>query len=512
MLFTGSFRIQSYQCYFNHLHFLSSDPLFFHLTTYSHSFFYLQTPPTSLSIFKPPFLLRLSSHHLMRQRHKHTDLDNLESHLIAPDTQQIFAQMCQVIPFTLPCCRGKRSARVYVEVSRLPSCPDEWPKIKCPPELCLQVRGFEPEDRKVGTCWRCQAEEKNKSFQERESMRPGLDKAEIAVGLEEIPVQERREIFEDDGQCWFCHSTGGCPTCGAKRTSEITGRVKVDEDTATPATSATKRLREPEVNNKSEGRKGKRRAKNSVRVKGEDGNGESSTAPSSATPSSLVHQQQPYYINNNQHSSPLGFSPPTAQHGNPFSPLNHTSRDFGNMHVGSPGAYGMHSPYPELAGSPSGNHWYPQHHSSGVLPATQYGLPGTPTGGWQSLNDFSSPVIPQSETHMTPGSHGTANNEDSDLNKYDPALMQATPPQGGFKDESSPIQVPMAPVIYSLPFLLVRVLVNIFAEHEQQPHRFYWKRSGFHSFRRRKHRKPRFWRPFSGQPFRQFRFPISTIV
>ncbi|CZR57413.1 uncharacterized protein PAC_07302 [Phialocephala subalpina] len=118
--------------------------------------------------------------------------------------------MCQAIPFTLPCCR-----RVYVSISRLPSCPASWPKSKCPPELCIQVRGTEPEERPTGVCWRCKAQAAGKTGFEKDMLRPGIDKAYIVLGLEELGITGRRRQVEEDGHCWFCNARGGCKECGA---------------------------------------------------------------------------------------------------------------------------------------------------------------------------------------------------------------------------------------------------------------------------------------------------------
>lgn len=119
--------------------------------------------------------------------------------------------MCQVIPFTLPCCR-----RVYVSITRLPSCPASWPKLKCPPELCIQVRGIEPEERSTGECWRCKAEATGKFGTDREYLRPAIDKAGVVLGLEELGIGGRRRMVEEGGHCWFCNAKGGCGECGAK--------------------------------------------------------------------------------------------------------------------------------------------------------------------------------------------------------------------------------------------------------------------------------------------------------
>jgi hypothetical protein len=117
--------------------------------------------------------------------------------------------MCQILPFTLPCCR-----RIYVEVSKLPSCPDAWPEKKCPPELCIQVRGYEAEDRDAGICWRCQAQTAGIVGEQREYLRPEIDSAMIVQGLDEVSVTGRRRMVEEDGKCWYCGATSGCQHCG----------------------------------------------------------------------------------------------------------------------------------------------------------------------------------------------------------------------------------------------------------------------------------------------------------
>lgn len=117
--------------------------------------------------------------------------------------------MCQILPFTLPCCR-----RMYVEVSKLPSCPDTWPGKKCPPELCIQVRGYDAEDRDAGTCWRCQAQRSGVVGKERENLRPEIDRAMIVHGLDEVGVTGRRRIAEESGKCWYCGATANCEHCG----------------------------------------------------------------------------------------------------------------------------------------------------------------------------------------------------------------------------------------------------------------------------------------------------------
>lgn len=122
--------------------------------------------------------------------------------------------MCQVTPFTLPCCR-----RIYVSILKLPSCPTTWPKSKCPAELCIQLGGYEAahaQHRELGTCWRCDAHMAGVTGYARERLRPGVDKAFIVPGLEELSPADRRKLAEADGKCWFC-GTKGCDMCGGRK-------------------------------------------------------------------------------------------------------------------------------------------------------------------------------------------------------------------------------------------------------------------------------------------------------
>jgi hypothetical protein len=117
--------------------------------------------------------------------------------------------MCLLEPFKPPCC-----GRTYVKTSKVPSCPDAWPKAKCPPELCIQITLVYAAE---GTCWRCKADQTGKHGWEREAMRPGIDKAYIVHGLEEIGVSGRRARVEAGDHCWFCNAKGGCEACGAEQ-------------------------------------------------------------------------------------------------------------------------------------------------------------------------------------------------------------------------------------------------------------------------------------------------------
>jgi hypothetical protein len=122
--------------------------------------------------------------------------------------------MCQVTPFTYPCCK-----RIYVLVEKLPNCPTDWPRRKCPQELCIQVIDVETAQVKrssSGICWRCKAAADGKTGPERENMRPEIDRAAVVEGLEELDVAERRQRSEAGGNCWFCGAKHGCSSCGQK--------------------------------------------------------------------------------------------------------------------------------------------------------------------------------------------------------------------------------------------------------------------------------------------------------
>ena len=123
--------------------------------------------------------------------------------------------MCQVTPFTYPCCR-----RIYVLVEKLPNCPADWPRSKCPQELCIQVINPETAEIKhssLGTCWRCKAAADGKSADERENMRPEIDRAVVVEGLEEFDVSERKQRVEAGGTCWYCNARHGCSKCGTTK-------------------------------------------------------------------------------------------------------------------------------------------------------------------------------------------------------------------------------------------------------------------------------------------------------
>jgi hypothetical protein len=115
--------------------------------------------------------------------------------------------MCLVEPFAPQCC-----GRTYVKVSKVPSCPDAWPKAKCPPELCIQIGTPYSTNAK---CWRCKADDAFTYGWQRDLMRPGIDRAHVVQGLEELSVGGRRKRVEEGGHCWFCNARGGCAACGA---------------------------------------------------------------------------------------------------------------------------------------------------------------------------------------------------------------------------------------------------------------------------------------------------------
>ena len=125
--------------------------------------------------------------------------------------------MCQLTPFTLPCCR-----RIYVVVKKISTCPDEWPRLKCPPELCLQIGTHESssaEHKNEGVCWRCKALLAGITGEKREGLRPVIDQARLVEGLEETTPEQRRRRVEASGRCWFCMSDASkrsCDMCGVK--------------------------------------------------------------------------------------------------------------------------------------------------------------------------------------------------------------------------------------------------------------------------------------------------------
>jgi hypothetical protein len=126
--------------------------------------------------------------------------------------------MCQVTPFTYPCCR-----RIYVLVEKLPNCPADWPRSKCPQELCIQVidtETAEPKHSSTGVCWRCTAAADGKTGADRESLRPEIDKAVIVEGLEELDVSERKQRAEDNGSCWYCGSRQACSNFGTNKSNK----------------------------------------------------------------------------------------------------------------------------------------------------------------------------------------------------------------------------------------------------------------------------------------------------
>lgn len=258
--------------------------------------------------------------------------------------------MCQVIPFTLPCCR-----RVYVSVSRLPSCPASWPKSKCPPELCIQVRGVEPEERSTGECWRCKAEAAGKSGFDKDMLRPGIDKAYIVLGLEELGIVGRRRVVEEGGHCWFCNARGGCGECGAreiKAMEEQTGSIYREE------TPSKRRHQQPRTE----------KDRGSKRVKAERSEGQSSTPNSMySSPSAPI--------------SILGYSPhtpltPAGSYPDPSTSSNWSPHKYPN----SP--YGLGS-RPKFGTSSSFQGYPPRIHS----PLSQQVTFNSPTpGSWNAIN------------------------------------------------------------------------------------------------------------------------------
>jgi hypothetical protein len=185
--------------------------------------------------------------------------------------------MCQIVPFTLPCCR-----RVYVDISKVPGCPNDWPQSKCPGELCIQIGGYEAEHRDSGTCWRCQAKKAGITGHERQMMKPVIDKATIVDGLEELNVTERKAKIEEAGSCWYCGARNGCESCGAKFPDD---HGITEQDTKISATGESSKKRQRDTGD----RKGKGKEVNK-RVKVESAG---TTAP---TP------QQITYLNPNTRS------------------------------------------------------------------------------------------------------------------------------------------------------------------------------------------------------------------
>ncbi len=53
-----------------------------------------------------------------------------------------------------------------------------------------------------------------KGAHEREHLRPVLDRAFIAEGLDEFTIEERRRRIEKARVCWFCGASGDCASCG----------------------------------------------------------------------------------------------------------------------------------------------------------------------------------------------------------------------------------------------------------------------------------------------------------
>ncbi|KAG9231425.1 hypothetical protein BJ875DRAFT_118140 [Amylocarpus encephaloides] len=147
--------------------------------------------------------------------------------------------MCQLTPFTMSCCQ-----HIYVCVKKLPSCPADWPRRKCPADLCIRTHAWKGEERE-GECWRCSAKREGLDDDAREARRPVIDHAEVVLGFEEITPLERRAMTQDDGRCWFCCSMGGCQSCGAKKVGSYEPEQTIEPDmVASPKpTSSTKRKR-----------------------------------------------------------------------------------------------------------------------------------------------------------------------------------------------------------------------------------------------------------------------------
>jgi hypothetical protein len=137
--------------------------------------------------------------------------------------------MCQIIPYTLPCCR-----RAYVLIAKLPSCDDSWPRKKCPAELCIQIYGIKPQERATGNCWRCVALVIGKSGVDREGLRPAIDSARVSISLEEFSPGQRRKRVEMGGHCWFCDARSGCKECGTVEIVPVSETLESQSSPSTP--------------------------------------------------------------------------------------------------------------------------------------------------------------------------------------------------------------------------------------------------------------------------------------
>ncbi|KAF8866065.1 hypothetical protein BDZ45DRAFT_331731 [Acephala macrosclerotiorum] len=338
--------------------------------------------------------------------------------------------MCQVIPFTLPCCR-----RVYVSISRLPSCPASWPKSKCPPELCIQVRGTEPEARPTGVCWRCKAQADGKTGFEKDMLRPGIDKAYIVLGLEELGITGRRRQVEEGGHCWFCNARGGCKECGADEMKPEDQQSRgIREETPS---SSKKRHREP--------RPEKERAHHK-RVKIE----KSEAGPS--TPRSMISTPRAPISN-------PAYSPPTnpSSYPEPNSSMMWQPPMHSNSHFSAGYNYGASSPSQGMApqqqtppnqsamfSQPGSGSWNPNNFNQDWQ-STSYNT-STPIAGELSNGSMQYNASAQFVGRLSGGnyqynaSYGPVEEHSSgDIKHIDPILLQSEfKPDPELKNESSP--------------------------------------------------------------------------
>lgn len=158
-------------------------------------------------------------------------------------------------------------------------------------------------------------------------LRPGIDKAYIVLGLEELGITGRRRQVEEGGHCWFCNARGGCKECGA---DEIKPEDQQSRGTReeTPS-SSKKRHREP--------RPEKERAHHK-RVKIE----KSEASPS--TPRSM-------FSTRGAPTSNPAYSPPTdpGSYPDPNSPMMWQPPMHFDSHFGIGYSYDASSPYQSMA-------------------------------------------------------------------------------------------------------------------------------------------------------------------
>ncbi|KAG9249153.1 hypothetical protein BJ878DRAFT_89589 [Calycina marina] len=140
--------------------------------------------------------------------------------------------MCQVTSVVYPCC-----SRVYSLVKKISTCSEDWPKVKCPPDICLATPGDSGEAAHVivyrdrGTCWRCQAEALGLNDGDREELRPAFDAAPLAESADIVTTTlQRRQRSEASGRCWWCNGQLGRCRCGMEGHSLRNPDCGCDED------------------------------------------------------------------------------------------------------------------------------------------------------------------------------------------------------------------------------------------------------------------------------------------